>query len=122
MKALITTAYGDVDKLTVADVPEPQIGPGDVKVKVHAASINPMDWKLLSGQARTLMELHFPAILGRDASGDVLEVGRDVKRLRRGDRVLGLASSTFAEQVVAPENVWAKVPTGLDPIAAAALP
>ena len=50
MKALVTTAYGDVDKLTVTDVPEPQIGPGDVKVKVHAASINPMDWRLLAGQ------------------------------------------------------------------------
>jgi NADPH:quinone reductase-like Zn-dependent oxidoreductase len=106
MKALITTAYDDVDKLTVADVPEPPIEPGDVKVKVHAASINPIDWKLLSGQARTLMELHFPAILGRDVSGDVLEVGRDVKRLRPGDRVLGLASSTFAEHVVAAESVW----------------
>jgi NADPH:quinone reductase-like Zn-dependent oxidoreductase len=122
MKALVTTAYGDVDKLTVADVPEPQIGAGDVKVKVHAASINPVDWKLLSGHARTLMELHFPAILGRDASGDVLEVGGDVTRLRRGDRVLGLASRTFAERVVAAENAWAKVPTGLDPLDAAALP
>ena len=122
MKALVTTAYGDVDKLTVADVPEQQIGPGDVKVKVHAASINPMDWKLVSGQARTVMELHFPAILGRDVSGDVLEVGRDVKRFRRGDHVLGLASSTFAEHVVAAENVWARVPTGLELLAAAALP
>ena len=55
MKALITTAYGDVDKLRVADVPEPKIGPGDVKVKVQAASINPMDWKLLSGEARSVM-------------------------------------------------------------------
>jgi NADPH:quinone reductase-like Zn-dependent oxidoreductase len=122
MKALITTAYGDVDKLTVADVPEPQVGAGDVKVKVHAASINPVDWKLLSGQARMLMELHFPAILGRDASGDVLEVGGDVTRLRPGDHVLGLASSTFAEHVVAAENAWAKVPAGLDPLDAAALP
>jgi NADPH:quinone reductase-like Zn-dependent oxidoreductase len=122
MKALVTTAYGDVDKLTVADVPEPQIGPGDVKVQVQAASINPMDWKLLSGEARTVMELHFPAILGRDVSGDVLEVGSDVNGLRPGDHVLGLASSTFAEDVVAAENVWAKAPTGLDPLAAAALP
>src|ERR1700741_396391 len=122
MKALITTAYGDVDQLTVSDVPEPQIGPGDVKVRVSAASINPMDWKLLSGEARSVMPLHFPAILGRDVSGDVLEVGKDVKRLHRGDHVLGLASSTFAEHVVAAENVWAKIPTGLDPLAAAALP
>jgi NADPH:quinone reductase-like Zn-dependent oxidoreductase len=122
MKALITTAYGDVDKLKVADVPEPQIADGEVKVKVHAASINPMDWKLLSGQARAVMELHFPAILGRDVSGEVLEVGGDVTRLRRGDQVLGLATSTFAERVVAAENAWAKVPTGLDLLDAAALP
>ena len=107
MKALITTAYGDVDQLTVANVPEPQIGPGGVKVRVSAASINPMDWKLLSGEARSIMPLHFPAILGRDVSGEVLEVGKDVKTLHRGDHVLGLASSTFAELVVAAENVWA---------------
>jgi NADPH:quinone reductase-like Zn-dependent oxidoreductase len=47
-----------------------------VKVKVHAVSINPMDWRLLSGQARAVMELHVPAILGRDVSGDVLEDNR----------------------------------------------
>src|SRR4051794_27200545 len=110
MKALIATGYGDVDTLTVADVAEPQIGPGDVKVRVYAASINPIDWKLLSGQARMLMELQFPAILGRDASGEVLEAGANVKSVRPGDQVLGFASRTFAERVVAPENAWARVP------------
>jgi NADPH:quinone reductase-like Zn-dependent oxidoreductase len=123
MKALIATAYGDVEKLELADVAEPNVGPDDVKVRVHAASINPLDWKLLSGYGRgTPMELHFPAILGRDASGEVLEVGSKVQGLRAGDRVLGFLLSTFAERAVAAENAWAKVPPGLDLTAAAALP
>jgi NADPH:quinone reductase-like Zn-dependent oxidoreductase len=122
MKALTVTAYGDVDNLKLAEMPEPNVGPGDVKIRVHAASINPLDWKLLSGQMRSSMELHFPAILGRAASGVVLEVGEDVKSLCVGDRVLGFATSTFAEHVVAPENAWAKLPRGLDLNDAAALP
>ena len=123
MKALIAAAYGDVENLTLAEMPEPKVGPDDVKVRVHAASINPLDWKVLSGYGRgTPMELHFPAILGRDASGEVIEVGDNVTSLRAGDRVLGFASSTFAEHVVAPEAAWAKVPRELDLTEAAAFP
>jgi len=122
MKALVAKDYGDVDQLELREMPEPEVGPGDVRVKVAAASINPIDWKLLAGARRKLMELHFPAILGRDASGEVLEVGANVKSLRRGDRVLGLVFGSFAEQVVAAENAWAKLPPGLDAIEAAALP
>lgn len=123
MRALVATAYGDVEKLTLAEMPEPNLGAGDVKVRVHAASINPFDWKLLSGYGRgTPLELRFPAILGRDASGEVLEVGANVTSLAVGDHVLGFARSTFAERVVAPENAWAKLPRGLEPTGAAALP
>jgi NADPH:quinone reductase-like Zn-dependent oxidoreductase len=123
MKALIATAYGDVENLEVAERAEPKVGASDVKIQVHAAGINPLDWKLLSGYGRgTSMELHFPAILGRDASGEVLEVGANVRGLGAGDRVLGFALSTFAERAVAAENAWAKVPHGLDLTAAAALP
>jgi NADPH:quinone reductase-like Zn-dependent oxidoreductase len=122
MKALIATAYGDVENLTFAEMPEPTMGPDDVKIRVHAASINPIDWKLLSGHARMLMELQFPAILGRDAAGEVLEVGANVTSLRAGDRVLGLAWSTFAERAAAPAASWAKVPRGLEMNDAAALP
>jgi NADPH:quinone reductase-like Zn-dependent oxidoreductase len=123
VRALIAAAYGDVDKLTVAEMPEPNVGVGEVKVQVRAASINPLDWKLLSGYGRgTPLELRFPAILGRDASGEVLEVGANVTSLAVGDRVLGFALSTFAERVVAAENAWAKVPRGLELADAAALP
>ena len=81
------------------------VGPTDVMVQVHAASINPLDWKLLSGYGRgTPLELQFPAILGRDALGEVVEVGNEVTTLRPGDRVLGFAAKTFAERMVAPET------------------
>jgi NADPH:quinone reductase-like Zn-dependent oxidoreductase len=123
MKALTVSGYGDVQNLSLADMPEPNVGPGDVKIQVRAASINPLDWKLLSGYGRgTALELHFPAILGRDASGDVLEVGAKVTSLHPGDRVLGFAASTFAERVVAPESAWATLPAGLGVIEAAVLP
>jgi NADPH:quinone reductase-like Zn-dependent oxidoreductase len=123
MKALIATAYGDVENLELAEQAEPNVAAGEVKIQVHAASINPLDWKLLSGYGRgTSLELNFPTILGRDASGDVLEVGANVKSLNAGDRVLGFALGTFAERVVAAENAWAKVPRGFDMTAAAALP
>jgi NADPH:quinone reductase-like Zn-dependent oxidoreductase len=122
MKALIATAYG-IDNLTLAETPEPHVGPNDVKIRVHAASINPLDWKLLSGYAHgTPLELRFPAILGRDASGLVLEVGEKVQRLAAGDRVLGFAANTFAEHVVAAEIAWAILPPGLELTDAAALP
>jgi NADPH:quinone reductase-like Zn-dependent oxidoreductase len=76
VKALITRAYGDVENLMLAEMPEPNVGAGDIKIQVHGASINPLDWKLLSGYGRgTPLQLHLPAILGRDASGVVLEVG-----------------------------------------------
>jgi NADPH:quinone reductase-like Zn-dependent oxidoreductase len=122
MKALVATDYGDVDKLEFRDMPNPSLGEGQVRVKVTAAGLNPIDWKLLTGQRRAMMPLQFPAVLGRDASGEVLEVGAGVKGLRPGDKVLGLAWGTFAEQVVAAEDAWAKLPAHLDPIEAAAVP
>ncbi|TMB26768.1 MAG: NADP-dependent oxidoreductase, partial [Deltaproteobacteria bacterium] len=57
MKAVVLTAYGDVDKLVLRDVPEPEPGPSEVKVKVAAASINPVDWKLRSGGMQKMMPL-----------------------------------------------------------------
>jgi NADPH:quinone reductase-like Zn-dependent oxidoreductase len=123
MKALTVTACGDVENLALADVPEPNVGPDDVKIQVYAASINPLDWKLLSGYGRgTPLELQLPAILGRDASGVVLEVGDNVKSLRAGDRVLGFAFRTFAEHVAAPVDAWAKLPRNLELTDAATLP
>jgi NADPH:quinone reductase-like Zn-dependent oxidoreductase len=122
MKAIVLTAYGSVDNLEPRDLPEPTTGPGEIKVRVAGASINPVDYKLRSGALKTMMPLDLPAVLGRDASGTVVEVGAGVTRFKVGDRVLGLVMGAYAERVVAKEDAWALVPAKLDLVDAGALP
>jgi NADPH:quinone reductase-like Zn-dependent oxidoreductase len=122
MKAVVLTDYGDVDKLELRDVPDPKPGPGEVKIKVAAAGMNPIDWKIRSGAAKRIMSLQFPAVLGRDVSGEVVETGPGVTAFRLHDKVLGLVWHGYAEEVVAPADALARVPDGLDVRDAAALP
>ncbi|NRD53861.1 NADP-dependent oxidoreductase [Corallococcus exiguus] len=122
MKAVVLKGYGDVDVLAVQEMPEPKVGPGEVKVRVTAASINPVDWKIRRGDMKGRMDLKFPTILGRDVSGEVVEVGTGVEDFEPGDRVMGLVNAGYAETVVAPTEAWAKVPDNLDLRDAAALP
>ncbi len=122
MKAIVLTAYGSVDNLESRDLPEPATGPGEIKVRVAGASINPVDYKLRSGALKAMMPLELPTVLGRDASGTVVEVGAGVTRFKVGDRVLGLVMGAYAERVVAKEDAWAMVPAKLDLGDAGALP
>jgi NADPH:quinone reductase-like Zn-dependent oxidoreductase len=122
MRAIVVTGYGGVDKLEARDVAEPSAGPGEVKVRVTASSVNPIDWKLRSGVYRQTRPLEFPAILGRDASGKVVAVGTGVRSIRVGEKVLGLVNCAYAEYVVDKEEVWAELPASLDPVDAGALP
>src|SRR6266704_6246139 len=104
MKAVLLTGYGDIDKLELAEVPEPRPGRGEVKVRVAGTSVNPVDYKIRRGELRHAMTLELPAILGRDAAGEVVEVGAGVRELEVGDRVMGLVQHGYAELVVAPEE------------------
>jgi len=122
MKAVVLTAYGDVDKLELRDLPAPRVGPGEISVRVAAVSINPVDWKLRSGALQAVMPLKLPAILGRDASGEVIEVGPGVREFAIRSRVMGLVSGAYAERVVAKTEAWATVPEELDLVDAAAIP
>jgi NADPH:quinone reductase-like Zn-dependent oxidoreductase len=122
MKAVVLTAYGDVNKLEMRDLPTPKVGPNEIKVRMVGASINPVDWKLRSGALQTMMPLALPAVLGRDASGEVVEVGSGVTRFKVGARVAGLATGAYAEFVVAAADAWAEVPAKMDLVDAAALP
>lgn len=122
MKAMVLTEYGGVDNLEFRDIAEPDAAPGQLKVRVRSASINPIDWKLRSGAARAMMPLQFPAILGRDAAGEVVAVGSGVKSFAVGDRVMGLVMGAYAEFVCAAVDAWAKLPAGLDAVDAGALP
>jgi NADPH:quinone reductase-like Zn-dependent oxidoreductase len=122
MKAVVLTEYGDPDRLQLRDVPDPSPQPGEIVVRVAAASINPVDWKLRSGALKAWMPLELPTVLGRDVSGTVSTVGPGVSAFAPGARVLGLVNRGYAEFVTAPLDAWAEIPAGLDLIEAAALP
>lgn len=121
MRAVLLTGYGGVDKLELRDVPEPVAGPGALKVRMTATSVNPIDLKLRSGALRQWAPLELPAILGRDASGEVVAAWTG-SSFPVGAKVLGLVNRAYAEYVVEKEEAWADLPAALDPVDAAALP
>lgn len=122
MRAVILTGYGDVNTLEIADRPDPKVGPKEIKVRMVGASINPVDWKLRSGALRAMMPLTFPAILGRDASGEVVGLGPGVTQFTVGTRVMGLVNGAYADFVVAGLESWVEVPGKMDLVDASALP
>jgi NADPH:quinone reductase-like Zn-dependent oxidoreductase len=110
MKAARFSRFGDPDVLQVGEMPEPHADPGEVRVKVLAVSVNPIDYLLRSGQLVNVLPLDLPAVPGRDAVGVVDEVGPDVSGTEIGDVVFGLGgiSDTTAEFAVL--TAWAPVP------------
>src|SRR5580698_6691857 len=122
MKAVVLHEYGGPDKLKYEDWDDPQVGDGQVLIRVTAAGVNPIDWKLRSGAMKAFMPLEFPAILGYDYSGVVHSVGKDVAGFAEGDKVFGRAGRTYAEFVLADLAGMSKLPDGLDLVEAAALP
>jgi NADPH:quinone reductase-like Zn-dependent oxidoreductase len=98
MKARLLKEFGNTDQFTMADVPTPDAGPGQVRIRVHAIGINPMDIKIRNGWLREMIPTSFPAILGSDVAGVIDQIGADVTRHTVGDRVVGLTESgAYAE-------------------------
>jgi NADPH:quinone reductase-like Zn-dependent oxidoreductase len=123
MKAVVLHEYGSPDVLKFEDnVPEPQVSGSTVLIAAAAASVNPIDWKLRSGMAQKMIPLSFPAILGRDVSGIVRQVGANVKHFKPGDRVLALTNKTYAELVAVDDSDVTHLPDGVDLADAAAIP
>jgi NADPH:quinone reductase-like Zn-dependent oxidoreductase len=123
MKAVVLHEYGGPENLKLEDnVPEPQVGGNTVLIAAAAASVNPIDWKVRSGARQKDFPLTFPAILGRDVSGVVREIGANVRHFRPGDRVLALANATYAELVAVEDSDLTHLPDGLDLADAAAIP
>jgi NADPH:quinone reductase-like Zn-dependent oxidoreductase len=119
MRAARYHEYGDPQVLRVEDVPEPHAPAGAIRIRVLAASVNPVDWKLRAGYAREVMPLDLPVTTGRDAAGVVDEVGEGVTGVAVGDLVFGLGglADTTAEHVVL--TAWAHVPDAWTPEQAA---
>jgi NADPH:quinone reductase-like Zn-dependent oxidoreductase len=122
MKAVVLHEYGGPEKLKYEEWDDPQVGNGQILIRVTAAGVNPIDWKIRSGAMKDFMSLEFPAILGYDYSGVVHSVGVGVEGYAKGDAVFGRAGQAYAELLLADLAGLSKIPKGLDPIEAAALP
>ncbi|GLW46590.1 NADPH:quinone reductase [Streptomyces sp. NBRC 14336] len=127
MKAVVQERYGSVDALEFRDVERPEPGPGEVLVRVRAASVNAYDWHFLHGDpvvARAMMGWRGPKarIRGRDFAGVVEAVGSGVDGLAPGDEVYGEADGSFAEYVCAPGHCVGPKPSNLTFEQAAAIP
>ena len=129
MKAVQINQYGGIDVLEInQDTPEPITSGKQILVEVFAASINPIDYKIRSGNLRKFMPIQFPATLGGDFAGRIIKLGKDVFEFKVGDEVSGSAivlnegSGAFAEKLAAnTENIAIK-PSSTDFLQAAALP
>ncbi len=122
MKAVVIDGFGGVDQLHIQNVDDPQVGAGEVLVRVRATSVNPVDLKIRSGATAKRMGVELPAILGRDLAGEVVRAGEGVVGFPKGMRVMALANGTYAELTTAKADVLAPIPDKLSFEQAAALP
>ena len=126
MRALVFKRYGGPDQVSFADIPRPVPEPDDILVQVHAAGLNPIDYKIRSGQMRPIVRFRLPATLGSDLAGVVVEVGPRVTRFKPGDAVFAtidrLRMGALAELAVVTENAAALKPAHLDFVQAASIP
>jgi NADPH:quinone reductase-like Zn-dependent oxidoreductase len=123
VKAVRLYEYGGPENLKYEDdVPEPTLGADSVLIEAAATSVNPVDWKIRSGARQKDFPLKLPAILGKDVSGVVRAVGRNIRSFKPGDRVLALTDATYAEFVAVEGSILTHLPDGLDLIDSAAIP
>ncbi|GGV42900.1 NADPH:quinone reductase [Kitasatospora herbaricolor] len=125
MKALVSTEYQPLDRISLAERPKPAAGPGQVLVKVSAAALNPLDLALITGAMKDFYPVDHPLVVGMDVAGTVTEVGPDAAGYAPGDQVLAFVPSggTVAEYTVATVGPrLARRPAGLDAEHGAAIP
>jgi len=126
MRAILHQRYGRPDVLELRDVDKPTIGDEQVLVRVHASSVNPVEWYGVSGPyfARIGNGMRRPKdqTVGADLAGTVEAVGRDVKELQPGDEVFGVSGGSWAEYTIAREDRLARKPSNLSFEEAAAVP
>ncbi len=126
MKAIRIHHYGDASVLSLDDVPTPVIGDDDVLIRVVAAGVNPVDWKIREGYLKDFIPHRLPLTLGWDVSGVVEAVGRNSRRLRVGDAVYSrpdiARDGSYAEYLAVRESEVALRPTTISHVEAASLP
>lgn len=126
MKSVCIYSYGGPEVLAYVDTPRPHAGEGEILVRVHAAGVNPVDWKVREGQLQEMVRHVLPLILGWDVSGVVVGVGSGVTRLQLGDEIFSKPDlsrdGAYAEYIVIKESEAALKPKSIDHLHAAVLP
>lgn len=126
MLAFVLTRYGGLDAFELGDVPKPTPGPKEVLIQVHAAGLNPIDYKTSEGTMRVIYQYRLPTVAGNELSGVVAATGAEVTSLAESDRVFARVDKrrlgAFAEFAVVQESLVAKMPTSIDFTTAAAVP
>lgn len=126
MAAVVLDEYGGPEVLRLRQVRRPDPGPGQIRVKVRASAVNPLDVRMRSGQVRHIYPPWFPDVLGMSIAGIVDAVGRGVTTPAVGDAVYGVSHPVkrhgYAEYIVAPANYFYRLPSAMDFPAAAAAP
>ncbi|WP_294738776.1 NADP-dependent oxidoreductase [uncultured Pseudomonas sp.] len=123
-RAVLIRAYGGADAAQVAEIEKPEPAQGQVLVRVRAAGVNGIDWKVREGLVRSAFALPLPIVLGAEMAGVVEAVGAGVTRFRVGDRVMGAMGGlgAYAEFVTVSEASLSLTPETLDDVQAAAIP
>lgn len=111
MKKIQLAAFGGPEVLQLVDADEPRVEPGQIRIEVRAAGVNPVDWRRREGQTQGTGILMLPTGVGQDAAGVVELVGEGVDGVHVGERVFGRGSETYAELAVLAS--WALIPEGL---------
>ena len=126
MRAFVLSCYGGPECTALIDVPPPSPRPGEFLVRVHAAGLNPLDFKTRAGALKIIQNYRLPIVIGNELSGVIEAVGSGVTRFTKGDRVFARVDKdiigAFAEYAVVHEDHAARMPASLDFPAAAAVP
>src|ERR1700723_1296824 len=125
MLAVELDAYGGPEVPKLRRRAAPELGPGELLVRVRAASMNPVDWKVRSGMLQKFFPVDFPAITGRDGAGEVVAAGSEAEASLVGKRVCFLASrgvGTWSQKIALPASLAVLLPATLSYTDAAALP
>jgi len=121
MRAIVCENWGDPDTLKLGELPVPEMGPGQVRIRMRAAGVNFADTVLVRGHYQEKPEL--PFALGLEGAGEILEVADDVTDFKPGDRVMAVVSTGgFAEEAVCNAATVFPMPEGMDDATAAAFP
>jgi len=128
MKAIYQTQYGKSDVLQFGEQDLPKLKGKELRIRNHAASVNPRDWLIRAGRYQLqFLVPSFPLILGSDFAGEIVALGDDVEGFHVGDKVFGMKNpseglATYAEEVLAPAENVAIIPDGISYVDAAGVP